>query len=354
MRQVVLLKSKWGSQGGLEKYAHRIAHAFMAKGAYVTILTTGNPPLHEPISFHSTKTVPWPGFVRLEQFDRFTAQWLKKNRADLIFGLERNRMQTHLRAGNGVHAAYLKTRSRLCHYNPLHRRILAIEKAGFENPSLQKLFTNSYMVRNEILAHYKTDPAKIHVIHNGVEWAEMEPHFSSFTSGSSFRFLFLGHGYQRKGLEPLLVGLSRLQNKDFSLTVIGKEKQIDWFKKRAAHLGLSRHVEFLGPVANVQPYYKQADCLVIPSFYDPFANVTVEALAMGLYVVSSKTNGAHEILTPQNGTVIEDLSDPESMKAALETAMNRPKTIQSARSIRDSVKHLDFPHQMRLLMDHCG
>ena len=64
----------------------------------------------------------------------------------------------------------------------------------------------------------------------------------------------------------------------------------------AAKLNIQRRVTFFGPQKEIRPFYQFADALVIPSFYDPFANVTVEALAMGLFVVSSKSNGGHEIL----------------------------------------------------------
>jgi len=107
-------------------------------------------------------------------------------------------------------------------------------------------------------------------------------------------------------------------------------------------------VEFFGPQKEILPFYKKADALVIPSFYDPFANVTVEALAMGLFVVSSKTNGGSEALTKTNGVVVKD-----SLIDALETALKKPKTKERASQIRESVKHLDFSNQMRLFLEAC-
>ena len=92
-----------------------------------------------------------------------------------------------------------------------------------------------------------------------------------------------------------------------------------------------------------------ADCLVIPSIYDPFANVTVEALAMGLFTLSSKQNGGHEILDIHNGDVIRDLYDPADFARTLTQAMTHPKTQESAARIRQSVQHLDFSHQLRLI-----
>lgn len=372
-KQVVLLKSHSKNHGGLEKYASRIAKAFVERGSQVTILTTGKTPLQSEIPVVALKSIPWPSFARMEQFDRSVQNWLKNHRTDLVFGMDRNRYQTHIRAGNGVHAAYLESRVFtegplkvfFCQMNPLHRKILELEKAAFENPALQKLFTNSHMVRYQVLDRYEIDPAKIQVIHNGVEWKEMEADFSMWERGkeeslkkfffdrNQFHFLFIGNGYLRKGLDRLLFGLSQLKNEPFHLSVLGKDNQMDLYRAKAVQLGLKDKIHFFGPLQDIRQFYQLADCLVIPSFYDPFANVTVEALAMGLFVLSSKLNGGYEILTPTNGAVIEDLLSPDAMVQALQIALKNRKTKESSQMIRESVKYLDFSNQLRILMESC-
>lgn len=350
MRNVVLLKSTARSQGGLEKHAQRIADAFIARGDKVTCLTAGSKKTFLPATF------------RLEQFDCFVQKYLKQNSADIVFGMDRNRFQTHIRAGNGVHAAYLESReltegkfkALFRKVDPFHRKILEIEKTALEHPLLKKVFTNSHMVKNEILRFYNTDPNKIQVIHNGVEWDEMAPSFAKQQfNNSQYHFLFVGNGFLRKGLDQLLVALAKMGKKEVKLLVVGKDKNLPFYQKRVFQLGLASQVQFLGQVANITPFYEKADCLVIPSFYDPFANVTVEALAMGLFVISSKKNGGHEILTSENGAIIEDLFNLDSMVSALEIALKNPKTKNSAHSIRQSVKHLDFSNQLSLLMEGC-
>ena len=97
--------------------------------------------------------------------------------------------------------------------------------------NLRTLFTNSHMVKEEILRYYQVDSKKIEVIHNGVEWQEMEKDFQEWTTlrkkqldthhlhSERFQFLFVGHNYQRKGLAPLLKGLSLLKEKEWDLSV---------------------------------------------------------------------------------------------------------------------------------------
>lgn len=373
---VALLKSRVQNNGGLEKYANRIANAFADMGSRVSILTTETIrsfPDHPNISFYPVATSSWPPFLRMEQFDRFAKAWGQKENPDIVFGMDRNRVQTHIRAGNGVHASYLKSRILtegnlkhwICLLNPMHRKILELEKAAFENPNLKKIFANSRMVQAQILEHYKVDPHKIEVIHNGVEWHEMENAFQSKEASkqkfckkfqidpNAFHFLFIGNGYLRKGLGVLLSALSRLKMEDFHLSVVGKDNRQELFQAKAVQLGLKNKVRFFGAIEDITPFYQLSDALVIPSFYDPFANVTVEALAMGLFIISSKQNGGHEILTQENGIVIEDLMDVDSVVHALEASLTKRKTEKSAFKIRESVAHLDFSMQLKSLIRSC-
>jgi UDP-glucose:(heptosyl)LPS alpha-1,3-glucosyltransferase len=374
---IVLLKSRARNRGGLEKAAGRIASAFVERGNRVSILTTGtsNAPEQDGlISVYPLKTASWPAFLRMEQFDGFVQEWLKNHPAELIFGMDRNRKQTHIRAGNGVHDAYLKSRIHTegklkyysCLLNPMHRKILQIEKEAFEDQGLKKLFTNSNMVKKEILNTYSTPSSKIQVIHNGVEWHEMAADFNTWLENkvrscnalgldsNMFHFLFIGNGYLRKGLDQLLMGLSRLARRDFHFSVIGNDRQMELYQAKAVKLGLEKQVRFFGPRTDIRSFYQIADVLVIPSFYDPFANVTVEALAMGLFVLSSKHNGGAEILTSENGLVIPDLLNPDALTHSLEQSMRRNKTKESAQLIRQSVQHLDYSKQMNSLIEACS
>jgi len=368
--KVNLLTRHIKSLGGLEKYAYRIAEGFTRKGAHVNIITSDlitKSEFHPLIHFHTLPLKKWLNFRKMQEFDHLCKKFHSSQPADIIFGLDRTRNQTHIRAGNGVHAAYMKTRENYSSFkallNPLNKTILQIEKEAFESPFLKVLFTNSNMVKQEVLEHYHVNPDKIEVVHNGVEWKEMQKDFDSWLEKkqntcyklgldpSLFHFLFIGNGYQRKGLSALLQALSVLPMKDFHLSVLGKDKNIQEFIKETATLGLSDHVSFFGCRPDTRQFYQIADSLVIPSFYDPFANVTVEALAMGLFVVSSESNGGHEVLKEEMGTIIPDLKDRESFAKALSTALMRPKTWIRSQNIRNGVKHLDFSNQLSTLID---
>lgn len=374
MTKVCILKRKFTSYGGLEKWTWRLAKEFSQRGANVTIATSD--PVSHPdpnIHFKHLTAHSKVGFRQISEFDTLAKQFVETSNFDIVLGMDRNRYQTHIRAGNGVHAAYLKRRGlydsvfkKLSHpFNPLNRIILDIEKEAFEATSLHQIFTNSHMVESEILSHYDVSKDKIHVIHNGVEWKEMEKSFTTWIEEKSrhanllhldpnlYQFLFIGNGYKRKGLIPLLTALALLPNRDFHLSVIGKEKNIDAFKHYAKKLKLSNNVTFFGTQKDITKFYQLADALVVPSFYDPFANVTVEALAMGLFVVSSKTNGGFEVLKSTTGTIIPSLTDYDGLKDSLQIALSHPKTWMRSQNIRSSVQYLDFPNQLRELVNKC-
>lgn len=375
MPKIVLLKSNIAARGGLEKYTFYLASAFAKHHCETLILTNGAPlqggidldPKVKIVSLGCQKTLSLSNLI---SFKKESFAWLKTHPQDLIFGMDRTCYQTHYRAGNGVHAAYLKQRTLQEKYwkqltfkfNPLHLTTLKYEKKAFESPFLKKLFTNSYFVKNQILEHYCIPSEKICTIHNGVEWSELQKPFDQWEELShpirtklgldkaSFQLLFVGHGYRRKGLLELLRGLSLVKNLQFQLSVIGKDKELRFFQMEAQKLGLSKRVFFFGAQTNLHPFYQMADALVIPSIYDPFANVTVEALAMGLYVITSKFNGGCEILSKNCGSIVENIFNPESMSEAILEVSNRPKTILGAQEIRNSIKHLDFSNQLSQLV----
>ncbi len=370
MKHVLFLKQTILPKGGLEKYAKRIVQAFLDYGCEVSIVSS-TPNIKE-FSGAKVHYLPSNGllhFQKLKSWDLETQAFVQRHPHDIVFTLDRITSATHIRAGNGVHAAYLKQRQegilrRLSFsVNPLHRTLLRFEKEGFQSPNLRKIIVNSHMVKEELRSIYDVASERISVHHNGMEWNEMAYDFSHWKQTRRALqnelgietgvpiFLFAGHHYRRKGLDYLLEGFARLR--EGHLVVIGKENQLHRYQSFTKQLGLEKRVSYLGPQSDMRRFYALADVVVVPSLYDPFANVTVEALAMGLYVVSSNFNGGKEILDKESGCVIEDLFDSESVLKALEQSLYFPKTQQSAEQIRSNISFMDFSQALPRLVEEC-
>ncbi len=344
--------------------------AFIAHGCETTLLSASDGvPVFEGAKVEHLPLKGLFGFERLKTWDKITKDYSNRYSADCVFSLDRITCPTHIRAGNGVHAAYLQRRSssllKRCSFriNPLHRTLLRLEKTALSSPHMRRIIVNSKMVGQEMQEFYGTDSSKIAVCHNGVEWQEMASDFAEWKDTREdlrqelalprdpFLFLFAGHHYQRKGLDYVIHALANM--KEPHLLVVGKEAKLPRYQGLVHRLGLEKRIHFLGPRQDMRRLYAASDALVVPSLYDPFANVTVEALAMGLFVVSSRFNGGKEILNPSSGTVIEDLFDPCSVQAALENAMLHPKTLHSAEAIRSQYASLDFSIQLPYLIQEC-
>ncbi|NGX43922.1 MAG: Lipopolysaccharide core biosynthesis protein RfaG [Candidatus Anoxychlamydiales bacterium] len=372
MSNLIFIKYHLNSFGGLEKYFSRIIDAFLKKGYKITILTTNSSEKKTSknlkiVIFKSFKTFK---FLKLKIFDFRCYSWIKRNKAKTVFSFDRISYFTHTRLGNGLHLSYLKRRelfekpfkSFINKINPLHRAILKIEKKGFEQKNLKKVIVNSTMIQEELLKEYNFDPKKIKVILNGVEYNELENDFINWHHKKplivkklnldlrDFHFVFIGNDYNRKGLKFLLKALSNLKDKKFHLSVIGKDKNIKKYISFAKKNKLDKKVSFFGPRKDIINFLKLADCFTLPTLYDPFANALIEALAMGVFVITSKYNGAKQIITNKNGVVIDPI-DTLSFTKALLTCMQTKKNFENSKKIRQTVKDLDFSNQLETLIN---
>lgn len=139
-----------------------------------------------------------------------------------------------------------------------------------------------------------------------------------------FVFLTVGDLVQSKRIDAVLRAFVRLQetNPQIRLVIVGTGKEESRLRKLAASLGGS--VEFTGalPRRMVRQRMWQANALVLPSDFETFGVVLIEALATGLPVVATRCGGPEEIVTPEVGTLIPP-DDEDALFAAMASTMAR-------------------------------
>jgi UDP-glucose:(heptosyl)LPS alpha-1,3-glucosyltransferase len=171
--------------------------------------------------------------------------------------------------------------------------------------------------------------------------------------------LFAGMNYRLKGLGPLLGALARLAPGALQVLVAGKPDTAA-AQRLAARLGVAGQVRFLGYCPDMRDAYCAADLLVHPTFYDPCSNVVLEALACGLPVVTSRYNGAAELLHPvpggepgerAEGFVIDDPHDHAGVAACLERMLDPGRRADCARQARRTGARWTFEEHYRGLME---
>ncbi len=133
-------------------------------------------------------------------------------------------------------------------------------------------------------------------------------------------FLIVAHNFKLKGVPTLLAALSdwRRQERHARLLVVGgkharRYRWSTWLK------GLSPLVTFTGAVDDPVPYYAASDVYVQPTFYDPCSLVVLEALGCGLPVITTRLNGAGELVTEaKEGYLLSDPADAEELLSRME------------------------------------
>ncbi len=271
---------------------------------------------------------------------------------DCTISFERTTCQDIYRAGEGCHAEWLKIRKdtesipkRLSfRFNPLHLSLLKIEKELFRRT--RHIVANSMMVRENIIRHYDVHEKRISLIYNGVDLKRFRPEnrnnrrlevrkrFS--IPDDAILLLFVGSGFKRKGLATLMEALSilRQKRKEIHLIAAGRDKP-DYYKKLAADYRISETVHFIGVQPDIENFYAASDIFALPTLYDPFSNATLEAMASGQPVITTKNNGASELISNgQEGYILNKLFDAGELAARIEQTLGNIEAMGRAARIK--------------------
>jgi len=251
---------------------------------------------------------------------------------DLVQSHERIPGAAIFRAGDGVHAGWLEQQARVLtmagqfrrFLSPYHHYLLAAEKEMFRHPALRLVICNSKIVRNDIAERFGVAQDKLVLVYNGVDTTAFHPSLTQHRArirrtwdipNDAPLLAFVGSGFARKGVVTALEAI--LPHPELHLLVVGRDKSAVRYRRHAEKLGIAPRVHFLDVVQDVKPIYGASDALILPTLYDPFPNVCVEALACGLPLFTSQMCGAADwILEGRNGW-INDALDVEGYRHAI-------------------------------------
>jgi D-inositol-3-phosphate glycosyltransferase len=169
-----------------------------------------------------------------------------------------------------------------------------------------RLVAANSIERGQLVAEYEADPAKIAVIPCGVDTGLFAPGDAAAARaalglGGGPLLLYVGRIAPIKGLQTLLdaVGCLRGAGHPARLVVVGgdaddrRDRHETEIRRRVAGLGLGHAVTFAGaqPQDRLRDYYVAADATVLPSYYESFGMVALEAMACGSAVIASRVGG---------------------------------------------------------------
>ena len=215
------------------------------------------------------------------------------------------------------------------------RRIMefrALEKRQF-GPGPGIVIAVSRLVRDDLLHRYDLDPGRIRLVYNGVDLGRLAGLDARDCRDSLRRslglrdqvlFLFIGHNFRLKGLGPSLEALSLLQRTGRSchLAVVGRGPREE-YQAMARRLGVFERVTFHGFAHDVRPFLFGADAFVLPTFHDACSLAVGEAWACGLPVITTRFNGAAELMTSGvQGWVLDDPRDARELARRMESLLD--------------------------------
>jgi UDP-glucose:(heptosyl)LPS alpha-1,3-glucosyltransferase len=361
-------------RGGCETYIATLARRLVADGHDVHLYARSwdEAALPAGMHYHRIERPRCPRFLRPWYFGASCRKALASATHqvsvgfDKIAGLDVLYPQSGLYIANAEHNL-LKYRGRLTQFlmgslkaiDPAHRSFLALERRQFQHQPPPLVVAISDMVRRHFQEYYQLGSENVRLVRlatdanrfdehdrprRRLEWREawnIEPH--------QVVALFVGINYRLKGLEPLLHAVRRMPD-SFRLLIAG-DPDSSLEQRLARRLGVLDRVRFLGYCADIRNCYFAADFLVHPTFYDPCSHVVLEALACGLPVITTRYNGASELLQPpREGYVLDDPQDLDALAGAMTRLLDHTRRASCMQAARRAAAQWTFENHYRQMV----
>jgi UDP-glucose:(heptosyl)LPS alpha-1,3-glucosyltransferase len=363
------------TRGGAERYTIDLAAALLSRGHAVSLLAEDfaeTPPSAKRVSLGRAK-----GGTRVGRYVRFCDdldRHLGDHRYDIVHAMLPVRhcdvyhphagiaaeavAEGHLKHEGAVMRVLSQTANRL---NRRRQRFAAMERSLLTGPSRPMVICLSRYVERTLGRHYQLAPDRRRILLNGVDLRRFDP-ATDDAAGNALRqrlgigpekilALMIAQDFVRKGLHEAIAALATIQDPRLLLMAVGKQDPSP-YQRSAAALGVGERVIFPGPCGDPRPFYQAADMFVLPTRHDPCSLVVLEALAMGIPVISTAANGACEAMTPgQEGIVLADSADIAGLATAMRKLLDdhtRRRMKEACIALRPS---LSYDHHVDRLLE---
>jgi glycogen(starch) synthase len=317
-------------EGGLARHVRKLAEALVRQGVVVDVLTRGIGGRSEigrsgvaelgGVTVHRVGEPSWP-----RDLDRFVA-WVEQMNDDMLAAGEALAEEHSYDLVHGhdwlvAHAsAALADRLGVPYMTTIHATEHGRHQGWVQNPpqshihSVEQWMARranavvvcSYYMRGHVADIFDIDERRIAVIPNGVDPNELRPVGDlqalrrEFAAPKEKLVLLVGRLVYEKGFQLALDALPGVidQIENVRFLVAGSGTHEEELKAQARRLGLDEHGVFLGWIGDdvLHSLYRIADLCVVPSIYEPFGLVALEAMASGCPCIVADTGGLREVV----------------------------------------------------------
>lgn len=245
---------------------------------------------------------------------------------------------------------------------PRYREFEQLTRRQYENPD-GLFLALSRMVADDLQRFHQVPTERIRLVYNGVDTERFSPQLQGVYRervrkqlglyADDTLLLIVAHNFKLKGVPTLLSAVGQLRQAGHAvhLAIAGGRPSSGWLRA-AERRGAAEAVSFLGSVADPRPLYAAADVYVQPTFYDPCSLVVLEALASGLPCITSRFNGAGELMTPgSEGEIIQDPANAEELAEAIEPLVDPVFRAPMAQAARKLALEHTFQHNCDQLLN---
>jgi UDP-glucose:(heptosyl)LPS alpha-1,3-glucosyltransferase len=235
--------------------------------------------------------------------------------------------------------------------NPDHLTRLRLERDYYAGRTYAALIACTEQVRNELARYHAVPEQDVAVQPLGFDNSEFDVSRRNELRPGARAELGLGPGdrvvvfvaneLERKGFDTLLRAIARLREPDLHLLVVGRVSPAG-YAGELDRLGLGPRVRFVGPSSDIGYFHAAADAFALPTRYEPWGLVIIEALASGLPVVTTRLAGAAAAVEEgRAGWLLDDPDDVEGTAVGLDWALRGGAA--SPEAISASVNGLAWP-----------
>ena len=344
--RILIITRPFTFHGGVESATAGLVRALVAHGHDVHRGGPGRQAPEPGVTDHRLPMPPLPSALRGIALALGAAALARRRGWDVVQSHERTLRQDVYRAGEGCHRAYLDTIGGRSGRRLHHAVTLALERRVFaRTPQIVAIARRG---ADEIARYYTVPASRLAVVYNGVDLERFHPRLRAQHRASAraeidvpaaaFTVLFAGSGFPRKGLGTAILALGRVADVgDARLIVLGRGDATP-YRRLADELGVTARITWLGARPDIERWYAAADVLALPTRYEPFGNVHLEALASGLPVVTTMVAGGAEVVDDGCGAVIAP-DDAAGLAAALDKLRAR-----DAADLRDAARAAAEPY----------
>ena len=353
-------------RGGAETSTQQFMHHLQAEGIELHLFTRSRPSPAPGMFVHTVSGAAMSRVRRSVTFAHRVERLLKADRFDVIHAITPCRGVDIYQPRGGTIAETIERNLALrrrgparslkkyaSHFNLKQRYLRAIERRIFRDPQGPIVVAISDYVVRQFKRHYGVPDERIRKIFNGVDPPATSPEDRARDRAAirrEFGFtdqqvvvLCVAHNFKLKGVRRWMEALALMVRQgvtDLRSLVVGKGDSQLWHRL-AARLGIARVLTFVGPSDRVRQIYHAGDMLVHPTYYDPCSRVVLEAMVAGLPCITTRWDGASEVIDPgRNGYVLDDPGDVRALAdyvARLRDAEHRRALSEAARKVVDAV-----------------